>query len=39
MQSIDEIAESNPRQAQIPAIDSRYIWGSGVFNMPLPMDK
>ena len=34
-QNIEKVQESNPRLAEILIIDPRYIWGSGVFNMPL----
>ena len=29
------MAKSNPRLAQIPTVNPKYIWGSGVFNTPI----
>ena len=31
-----KITKFNPRLAQIPVINPRYIWGSAMFNTPLP---
>ena len=34
-QNNENVAKSNPRQAQTPTINPSHIWGSGVCNMPL----
>ena len=34
-QNAEKIAKSNTRLAQIPVINPRYMWGFGVFDVPL----